>query len=43
MGRDLTLEPPQKSGTVSLYTVGYGERDGKPIEVVRELTVEDVK
>ncbi|HZV01707.1 MAG TPA: transglutaminase-like domain-containing protein [Planctomycetota bacterium] len=42
-GRDLTLEPQQKAGPVGLYTVGYGERDGKPVAVTRELTFEDVK
>ncbi len=43
VGRDLTLKPEQQAGPVGLYTVGYGERDGKPVAVARELTFEDVK
>ncbi len=42
-GRDLTLEPAQKVGPLSIVPVGYAERDGKPVEIKRSIVFEDVK
>jgi hypothetical protein len=42
-GRDLTLEPAQKAGPVSILPVGYAERDGQPVPIKRSIEFEDVK
>ncbi|MEZ0230407.1 MAG: transglutaminase family protein [Planctomycetota bacterium] len=43
LGRDLTLEPAQKAGPVSLVPIGYAERDGEPVALKRTIEFEDAK
>lgn len=42
-GRDLTLEPAQKAGPVSILAIGYAERDGKPVAIKRSIEFQNVE